>query len=521
MKLSFLISKLIVFSLIGAWCRGAEEKDFFLLGREDKVIQAQEEIYFNPPEPPSPEWEIYWRALRDTIINKSVSPDKWEKSVREYFSQNTYTLAHLQTWDVILQDRGEYSDELVLYSVIFHSGALVEEIKKPYPNVDSILFTSRWLFNFMDLIKESHRSKVVDIFEEQFKKVPLRIEELWKKLKLTFFSDSVNLEWTQVPPIFYETIIYLCLMFDAYFSHKEFLKYIILPEPLSTFYKESGILIFDGGILTENHYRSLLSIFTSFPPTIHRIRAVIVPESVGGISAIKLLIPQNYGVVIDIPFIPMEVMSNPDELPLRIGKQVAPEFSLQVVVQLLRATQWVQFRLRPELAMRRDRLLLSVNPRAYNYVRQTIPPSLLLSSPDELLPQTGYLWCLNTDKALQMANDLLRINQHFATDAFMLLADLLSEGRNVTLTFYMDENGILSVREAPVFRIPVDEGFPAVVGISPERFIPQPHTTLSEKSSIGRENLNEVTNITPNANPFNSGVEKSNREMQIFYPPEK
>lgn len=473
---------------------------------------------YTPPEVGSLEWESYWRRMRDLILNKEVPLTEWTKKVTEYFLTNPYTLAHLQMWDTIFRDVREYSDELILYAVVFHSKALFEEIKKTNPNVNSILLTSRWLFTAIDFTKESHRSRILELLEENLKKSPLRVEELWRKLLLTINPEGVSIENFQVPPSYYEAIIYLCLTFDAYLTSRNFTKYIVLPELLSTFYKETGILIFDSGILTESHYRSLISIFTSFPPTLHRIRSLIVRESFGGISATHLQIPQNYGIVCDISYIPMEIMSNPDEFPFRIGKQVAPEFALQVVVQLLRATQLVQFRLRPELLIRRDRLLLSLNPRAYNYVRQTVHPSLFLSAPDELLPQSGYVWCLNTDKTLQMANDLLRVRQHFATDVFMLLADLLSEGRDVTLTFYMDEAGILNVREAPVLRLPVDDGFPAVVGISPERIIPEPY--IKREVSIQKQSIDDMTTITPNVIPFSSGIQSVDREERIPIPGE-
>ncbi len=467
---------------------------------------------YAPPEVGSVEWEEYRRKLRDAVLAGEIPIENWKSSLSRYFSQNHYIPVHHQMWDMIFQEQREYSNELVLYSTIFHVIALLEEVKKLDPFPESILLTSKQLFQSLDIVRESHKSQVLTIVDEYLKKSSLRLDELWRKLIQAISGDNVDAPLPQIPSILYEGMIYLCLAFDAYLPSKDFPKYLVLPEPMNSFYKDTGILIFEGGGLTEMHYRSLVSILSSFPPTLHQIQAIIVPEAVGGISATRLLIPSNYGVIIDIPFIPMDVMSNPDEFPFRIGKQIAPEFSLQAVVQVIRAIQWVQFRLRPELALRRERLLLSMNPRGYNYVRQTVHPSFFLSAPDELLPQAGYVWCLNTDKALHMANDLLRVRQHFATDVFMLLADLLSQGRDVTLTFYMDEEGILNVREAPVIRIPIDEGFPAVVGVLPERIIPEPYLNFKLDISSHGQVMDKEGIITSNPYSFSSGVQSMNQD---------
>ncbi len=496
-----------------------QEKNSLEPPKKDISLQGITEdiALYTPPEVGSPEWEEYWRRLRDAILTGSIPISNWKNSLSKYFSQNPYTPAHLQAWEAIFQDQKEYSNEIVLYSTTFHIIALLEEVKKPYPIPDAILLSGKWLFQSIDFVKESQRTQIISIIDEYLKKSSLRIDDLWKKLTQTISisAENTGVPFPHIPQILYETIIYLCLTFDAYLPPKEFTKYIFLPEPMLSFYRDTGVLLFEGGLLSDMHYRSLVSILSSFPPTLHQIQAIIVPESMGGISATRLWIPSNYGVIIDIPFIPMDIMSNPDEFPFRIGKQIAPEFSLQAVVQIIRAIQWVQFRLRPELVIRRERLLLSMNPRAYNYVRQTVHPSIFLSSPNELLPQAGYVWCLNTDKALQMANDLLRVRQHFATDVFMLLADLLSEGRDVTLTFYMNEEGILNVREAPVIRMPIDEGFPAVVGISPERIIPEPYLHYKSEIPLPKQGLEEDKPITSNPTSFSSGL-----PPQIQTPPD-
>jgi len=191
---------------------------------------------------------------------------------------------------------------------------------------------------------------------------------------------------------------------------------------------------------------------------------------------------------------------------------------LGAVVQIVKAIQWTQFKLRPELLFRRNAILMNARTRGYNYTRTTIRPELYFNAPDELLPMSAYLWFLNSEKTLQMTNELLKLRQYFATDVYLLLADMLSEGRDVTLTFYMDETGFLSVREAPVIRAPIDEGYPSIISILPDRLVP----TFDKKSDNDNKTpySDEIINqpITQNA-PFNSGFDSPNDEEKTKLTP--
>jgi len=57
----------------------------------------------------------------------------------------------------------------------------------------------------------------------------------------------------------------------------------------------------------------------------------------------------------------------------------------------------------------------------------------------------------------------------------------------------MDESGYLTVREAPVIRAPIDEGYPSVITILPERAVP----SFSVKE--GRDSY--VLDLTEKLNP--------------------
>ena len=455
------------------------------------VLASSSSFLWTPPEPNTMEWETYWQTLRDKLVAKEVSLDTWKKQWTIYFKDNSFTVFHLQAWDSLLQRTPEFESDLLVYASVFILQSLLQEVQKQIPSFTSISLSSQFLLKTIDNLKESQMIQLTEMTDSELKKNPIQLERMWNILLQQFLSSGGIPNPNVLAPM-YESVIYLCMLLSAYLSPNKFLTNVQLPEPMKSFFNDFNILIFDGGILTEPHYHSLRSIFSCFPPKLHNIKIIIIPERVG-VSATQLFIPLQYGIVTDLPFIPMEIMSNPMEFPMRYGTQIAPEFSMQAVVQVIRAIQYVQFRIRPELPFRRNALLMNARIRNYNYIRPTIRPEVYFSNPDELIPLSSYLWILNSEKALQMANDLLKIRQYFTTDVFLLLADMLSEGKNATLTYYMDESGYLTVREAPVIRAPIDEGYPSVITILPERAVP----SFSVKE--GRDSY--VLDLTEKLNP--------------------
>jgi len=465
-------------------------------------------LNFTPPDPGTLEWDTFWQELRNKLILKRIELDAWEKQVSVYFKTYPYTPVHSEMWDVMIQQTPEFQGDLLLYATVFASLSLLNEANKQTPLPASLVLSSQFLLKNFGYLKESQMSQLVEIIDTELKKTPIKITQLWDNL----VGQSVPAGVPPAPGVLsplHEAMIYLCMCLTAYLPPGKFLSRVQLPEPMRGFFSDFNILLFDGDMYTEAHYHSLRSIFSSLPPALHNIRLIIVPDGIG-ISATKLLVPPQYGIATDMPFLPIDIMNNPTEFLPYLGAQVAPEFSLQAIVQIVRVIQHVQFELRPELLFRRNTLLMKASSRNYNYIRRTIRPEVYLNNPDEFLPTASYLWFLNSEKILKMANDLLKIRQHFITDVYLLLADMLSEGRNVTLTFYIDETGYLTVREAPVIRIPIDDGYPAVITILPERFVPSSPFNSESKENIILPN-ESLIQPTQQSEDFKSG----------FSPPEQ
>jgi hypothetical protein len=133
---------------------------------------------------------------------------------------------------------------------------------------------------------------------------------------------------------------------------------------------------------------------------------------------------------------------------------------------LLRAVQFTQGRQRPELFQRRNFILNNAAAFQERYLRRNIEPGVYLANPDELIPLTGYLWFLDSERAFYMALDLLQLGQHPPMDTLLLLADMLSGGHSETLIFQTGPEGTVNAKAVSLRRRPMGPGLYLVSGLN-------------------------------------------------------
>ena len=164
------------------------------------------------------------------------------------------------------------------------------------------------------------------------------------------------------------------------------------------------------------------------------------------------------GEVAVVPPIPMDRLSDPAEFTWGDGDEpVAPLFTLTAAQEVLRAVQAVQFARRPDLEARRDALLTYAGSDQGLYLRRFIPAELYLERPEAFLPAVGFLWFLNSERTFQMALDEQRHAMMEILDSLLVVADLLSGGRDTTCIFATDPEGRVARRETPIARTRVTE----------------------------------------------------------------
>lgn len=236
----------------------------------------------------------------------------------------------------------------------------------------------------------------------------------------------------------------------------ELTSYLTLPERVAYFWRKHGVFVFDNNGLTPAHTEILDSLLASFPWELHYADALTVGEFYHQNPLDMGLV--SVGSLVPIAPIALNVTTAPGEWSTRRGGPVVPEFAASAAVSLVRTIQAVQFSQRPYLAAWRDALLDRYGAKRAAYLRQTVPPAVYLEQPDELLPLTAYLWCIDSAYAFHTALDFLVLSEEGPIEALLLLADMLSGGGPVSLVAGIAPMGIVSSGPAPIGRLSGSSG---------------------------------------------------------------
>ncbi len=375
------------------------------------------------------------KALSDV---ERVSDAEWRKLFLEYAKDGLFTPGLEQFWNFAVEQAVSPSSNLrVVYLSGLNAGAVLGrhiEAGAGLDNVDSASRSLKWLESIGPRLGADVRRRVVETIQVSAAGGPVDL------------GDMISVD----PP--HAWVAFQSFLTVANYSSADVGRVLKLPGPLAGFMRTTGILLCDNGTLGPAHLVGLESLIKSVPVGLHAVSVIVVSNALGRGFA-PLLTP---GQVMPIEAIPMNVMSNPNEFIPRIGLQAAPEFTLRAACQLVRAIQEIQFTRRPALVMRRNGILFRAEHREERYLRRFVPPAVYLQNSNELLPQTGYLWFLNTEKTFRSAMELLEVWQREPMDTFLLLADLLSGGSDTTIVCHTRPDGIVSSGIVPVGRTHID-----------------------------------------------------------------
>ncbi|MCP4642452.1 MAG: hypothetical protein GY851_18550 [bacterium] len=216
------------------------------------------------------------------------------------------------------------------------------------------------------------------------------------------------------------------------------------------FWEQLDLFLVDNGAMDTWHVDSLVSLLGQVPRELHRIDAVITPDS----APIDPEQPQVLTAMqlAFIPLLPMDRLSNRLEFSSDFGRVAAPEFTLAAAQGVFRAIQEVQLSQRPNLAARRDQLVARCGGDHERTLRPSLSPSVYMDNPSEYLPSMAYLYFLDTSRTFQMALYLYEAQIPDGIDTFLLIADLMTNGGSSTVAYITDEEGRVEAMELPVTR---------------------------------------------------------------------
>lgn len=415
-------------------------------------------------------------TARTAIVSSGAVGGNWPKVYKKLFEQAQFTPALAGFWRQLLGQGGAEQELFARASGMCAAEALAAAWRAPESRVAALFEALGWLDFLAQGLSPPGLDGVAGALERALTgtRPPNLIPFLGGAPPVPPRPRGVQPEGeAEAPPVPPEELMraawQTCLTLRLYADPMAVTAWIQLPQPLAQFWTNTDVLVFDNGMLTGPHLASLESLLLSVPPELHPLAAVVVPEGVGAESgALGLRTP---GVLLDIPFIPMEAMSDPSEFVPRVGQAAAPEFTLAAALELMRLIQSVQFSNRPELVHRRNTILNTARFERTRYLRRFLPPATYQANPDALVPLTSYLYFLDSERAFFMAMELLGYRENEALDAVMLVADVLSGGGNTTPLFHIDPAGIVSSAPARIQRTLMEPGLPYASALAVDGYL--------------------------------------------------
>lgn len=403
----------------------------------------------NPPATPA----VPKEAPRIAGARPTGKAAEFHAQYREFFTENTFTPELSDYWRTALTEEPERKVEIIQESAAFAAEAVVaafaagREAEEAFPG-DSLNYGLGWLEQLFYEVDEATSASVVDAIDAALSE---------GAIDLTLVLESPAQQETM------RLAMQTCLTLALYGDAPALQRWLKLPERTLAFMDAAQAFLFGGNALTQENFDALVSVFKVFPRELHQVIAVVVPEGAGLDAGTAGL--NTPGIVLNISAAP-NGLSSPDEFYVETRLQpVAPLFTLEAAMQVFRAVQYVQFSQRPELVERRNLILSNAGGEVTRYLRRGIPPAAYLGEPDELLPQTAYLWFIDSTAAFEQAGGLLRFKENEAMDALLLLADVISGGGDTSLEFRTDMDGKLNAREVPLQRTEVQPGLRFATGI--------------------------------------------------------
>jgi hypothetical protein len=274
-------------------------------------------------------------------------------------------------------------------------------------------------------------------------------------------TEKDKLKKSVMPPIpgavFPAPAMQVAVTLGYYAGPENIGRWMRLPELSLRIYRASGVWVFDGGALTPSQALSLGSLLTAMPTPLTGVSVVTMMSLPFTLRAPGLTLPLA-------PVSP-ELQRPPVALPPGAMLPSIPEFTATAARALGGIIQQRELARRPELAKRRDILLLTAEGRASSMLSAFLAPGGY-AGPDDFFPALAVLWITGSETALQAAAATVDQGEYEGLYALLLLADLLSGGGDTTLVFTANPAGQTTGSETALRRNFIAPGHAYVTGVA-------------------------------------------------------
>lgn len=262
----------------------------------------------------------------------------------------------------------------------------------------------------------------------------------------------------------YARALQCCISLGVFKGVRPAAAWMELPERTAGFVDDTGVWLFDNGVLSEAHVACLQNIFKNIPRALHNVSVLFVPEVIPfSAAASPLRLP---GVSLDIPVVPEEMMRDLSVMPPYVALPPLPEFMVLALEQVMKAMVAVNLPRRPDLMQRAAAIMRAAIALPDTPAAQMAPPEVMMEAPDILLAYLGVLWLANSEALLDAAIGVAEQGSPAPLYMLLLVADLFSQQADTTLLFRTTPMGTLSASETALRRMFITPQVSYVNGIA-------------------------------------------------------
>ncbi|MFA7693046.1 MAG: hypothetical protein WCX86_09120 [Candidatus Hydrogenedentales bacterium] len=242
-----------------------------------------------------------------------------------------------------------------------------------------------------------------------------------------------------------------CITLGVFLTAGESVNWLQLPKATAEVFEHTGVWLFDGALLSEEHIDTLKSLFGAIPMSVHGVVALYLLEFTGVTSKeLALRVP---GTMLNIPFINMEVLRETIGVSDSPLIKTIPEFTAMLLEHLSAVVHTRQYQLRPDLYQRIYRFFSLMKIIPDPMLPSLFPQHFHLVTPEERMNYLGYLWLLNSHYLLEWGITEVELMQARPLMFTLLLeADVWSGLEDTTSLFLANTEGKLLLEKTALRR---------------------------------------------------------------------
>jgi hypothetical protein len=213
--------------------------------------------------------------------------------------------------------------------------------------------------------------------------------------------------------------------------------------------REFGVVLHDNVMMQHPEQDFIFRYLSSIPRSLHNMRSISVRDFLGD-PPLQLDLDGEPG---GVNVFGNEIGTVPENsFPSDVEPGFVDQFAVVVAHEINHVVDVFTVTASGELDARRDMLIADAGCEPMNYLRSMFPSCFFVDFPQELFASISNQWF--TDSALTVELGIVRFEAGFPDpiNQALFIADVYSEGRNHTIVYEIDTQGVIERRLVPISR---------------------------------------------------------------------